>query len=108
MGASGGFRLTKFLCNSKKVLQSIPEDDRRAGVKDKDLVGKLPSENTLGVHWNIETDAFEFRINLKQEPLTRRGTLSLLSSVHDPLGFAAPFLIPGKLLVQQLCRGNLG
>ena len=41
MCASGGFRLTKFLCNSKKVLQSIPEDDRRAGVKDKDLVGKL-------------------------------------------------------------------
>ena len=50
MCASGGFRLTKFLCNSKKVLQSIPEDDRRAGVKDKDLVGKLLSENTLGVH----------------------------------------------------------
>ena len=47
---ASGFRLTKFLCNSKKVLQSIPEDDRRAGVKDKDLVGKLPSENTLGVH----------------------------------------------------------
>ena len=58
MCASGGFRLTKFLCNSKKVLQSIPEDDRRAGVKDKDLVGKLPSENTLGVHWNTETDTF--------------------------------------------------
>ena len=108
MCASGGFRLTKFLCNSKKVLQSIPEDDRRAGVKDKDLVGKLPSENTLGVHWNTETDTFEFRINLKQKPLTRRGTLSLLSSVYDPLGFAAPFFIPGKLLIQQLCKGNLG
>ena len=61
---ASGFRLTKFLCNSKKVLQSIPEDDRRAGVKDKDLVGKLPSENTLGVHWKTETDTFEFRINL--------------------------------------------
>ena len=29
MCASGGFRLTKFLCNSKKVPPSIPEDDRR-------------------------------------------------------------------------------
>ena len=75
MCASGGFRLTKFLCNSKKVLQSIPEDDRRAGVKDKDLVGKLLSENTLGVHQNTKTHTFEFRINLKQKPLTRRETL---------------------------------
>ena len=38
MCASGGFRLKKFLCNSKKVLQSIPKDDKRADVKDKNLV----------------------------------------------------------------------
>ena len=72
------------------------------------MVGKLPSENTLDVHWNTETDTFESRINLKQKPLTTRGTLPLFSCVYDPLGFAAPFLITGKLLIQQLCRGNLG
>ena len=31
----------------------------------------------------------------------------MLSSVYDPLGFAAPFLILEKLLIQQLCKGNL-
>ena len=71
------------------------------GVKVRDLVGKPPSKNTLGVHWNRETNTFEFRMNLKQKPLTRRGALSLLSSVCDPFGFAAPFLTPGKLLIQQ-------
>ena len=35
------------------------------GLKDKNLVGKLPSENTLGVNWNTETNTFEFRTNLK-------------------------------------------
>ena len=79
-----------------------------AGVKDRDLVGKLPSENTLGVHWNTETNTFEFIIKLKQKPLTRRGTLSLFSSVYDPFEFAAPFLSPEKLLIQQLCRRNIG
>ena len=44
---AGGSRLTKFLSNSKKVLQSIPEDDKRTGVKDKDLVGNFPSEKLL-------------------------------------------------------------
>ena len=72
------------------------------------MIGKLPSENILGVHWNTETDTFELRINLKQKLLTRRGMLSLLSSVYDPFGFAFPLLIPGKLFIQQRCRGNLG
>ena len=51
MCASGGFRLIKFLCNSKNFLQSIPEDDRRGRVKDKEFIGKLQSENTVGIHW---------------------------------------------------------
>ena len=72
------------------------------------MVGKLPSEKTFGVHWNTETDTSELKINLKQKSLTRRETLSLLSSVYDPLGSATPFLIPGKLLIQQLCKGYLG
>ena len=84
MSASDRFRL-KFLSNSKKVLQSIPEDDRRSEVKDKDLVGNLPSENTVGACQNTKTNTFEFRINLKQKPLTRRRTLCLLSPVYDPL-----------------------
>ena len=34
MCASGGFKLTKFLSNSKEVSQSIDEADRRQGVTD--------------------------------------------------------------------------
>ena len=49
MCASGGFKLTKFLSNSKQVLQSIDEADRRQGVKDKDLLDDLPAEQALGV-----------------------------------------------------------
>ena len=32
----------------------------------------------------------------------------MLSSVYDPLGFAASLLTPEELLIQKLCRGNLG
>ena len=61
-----GFKLTKFLSNNKRVLQSIPEKDRRKGVKDKDLVGDLPSEQALGVLWKNEADNFGFKVTLKQ------------------------------------------
>lgn len=36
---------------------------------------------------SIETDAFQFRITLKDRPLTHRGVLATVSSIYDPLGF---------------------
>ena len=34
MCAAGGFNLTKFICNRKNVLMSVPDIHRRKGVKD--------------------------------------------------------------------------
>ena len=108
MRESGGFKLTKFLSNSKQVLQSIDEADRRQGVKDKDLMGDLPADRALGVLWDTKTDKFGFRVTLRSKSWTRSGQLSVISSVYDPLGFATPFLLQGKLVIQQLCKENLG
>lgn len=91
MYSSVDFVLTKFLSNNKRVLLSILEEDRR-GVRDKDLVGDLPLEQVLRVLWNIETDYFGFKVNLKQKPMTRR-LLPIISSIYVPLGLAAPFLL---------------
>ena len=96
------FVITKGSCSS------FLKKDRRKGVKDKDLVSDLSSEQALGVLWNSETDYFGFKVTLKQKPITRRGLLSIISSVYDPLGLPAPFLPQGKLINQELCRANLG
>ena len=53
MCQEGGFNMTKFASNSKKVLQSIPEKDRKMGIKNSDLLGSLPKERALGVLWNV-------------------------------------------------------
>ena len=58
--------------------------------------------------WNTETDNFGFNVTLKQKPMTRRGLLSIISSVYDPLGLGAPILLQGRLLNEKLCRANLG
>lgn len=41
---------------------------------------------------------------VKERPLTRRGILSVVSSVYDPIGFLAPFTLPVKLMLQNLCK----
>ena len=44
----------------------------------------------------------------RDRPCTRRGILSAVSSLYDLLGMAAPFILPAKLLLQDLCRRGLG
>lgn len=101
----GGFNLTQWISNSREVLQSIPEELKSKHLYELDLDrDKLPMERALGLQWCIETDTFKFKLKVKEQPHTKRGMLSIISSVYDPLGFLAPFILPAKLLLQELCR----
>ena len=83
MCADGGFRLTKFVSNRIEVLDSIPEEDKRIGMKDVCLNRgtSFPTENALGVNWDIESDTLVFKLNLDGKPTTRRQMLSMISKI---------------------------
>ena len=105
----GGFLLNKWISNSRRVLAVIPEVDRAKEVMNLDLDKDiLPVERVLGVHWCIQSDTFGFRINLKHQPCTRRGILSTVSSIYDPLGMVAPVVLTAKKILQDLCREKIG
>ena len=83
-------------------------EDRAKGIKELNLEkDEMPMERALGVGSCIESDAFKFRIVMQDRPLMRRGILSTVSSVYDPLGFLAPLLLVVKGLPQDLCRGKV-
>ena len=84
----GGFRLTKWLSNDKEVLEHIPSEERAKVVLDLAEIG-VSCERILGVQWNFQEDYFQFNISLTNKPCTRRGILSMISSLFDPLGFVA-------------------
>ena len=105
----GGFELTKWVSNSVDVISSIPEEDRAKQVKNLDLThDALPVERALGITWDVQFDSFTFEIHLKEKPLTKRGILSIVGSVYDPFGFASPFTIVARKLMQDLTRAKLG
>jgi hypothetical protein len=58
------------------------------------------------MQWCIESNTFQFRISIQDKPLTRRGILSTISSVYDPLGLVSPFLLIGKTILQELCKAG--
>jgi len=86
----------------------MPAEDRSKDLKDLDLRHDiLPVQRSLGTYWCIESDTIGFRIKLKDKPLTRRGILSTVSSVYDPLGIVAPVILVGKQLLQELCHDGI-
>ena len=103
--SKGGLDLHKFSSNSKFVMQYVSER------YDSELSTDLPGptvERLLGVVWCVESDTLQFRIVVDSKPFTRRGILSTVSSIYDPLGFVGPFVLEGKRILQYMCQSSCG
>lgn len=108
MLSKGGFRLHKWMSNSRAVLDTIPNEDRAKVIKTLDLGASLPVERALGVQWDAERDVLGVQIRELEPVYTRRGVLSTMSSVYDPLGFVGPYVLLAKILFQEECRLEKG
>ena len=108
---SCGMTITKFISNSKYVLDSITEEER---AKDLDLAGleakeNLPLVKTLGVVWIGSDDLFTF-VAQPPDPSTRwtkRTTLQTTARLYDPLGFLSPYILRARLESQEYWRHEL-
>ena len=105
LAAEGGFNLTKWTSNHPDVLKTIPVADRSKKAQVCDL--ETPKEDrALGVNWHVHDDKLGYHVKKMEKPLTRRGILSMLSSVYDPLGIASPFVLKARKIVQDLCQAK--
>ncbi|XP_030843562.1 uncharacterized protein LOC115924830 [Strongylocentrotus purpuratus] len=106
--SKGGFKLTKWSSNRREVLDSIPKEEHAVELKDLDLQREvLPTERALGVRWDPENDQLGFKLKEMSRKATRRNILSVMSSVYDPFGLAAPFVLKAKIILQELCQAKL-
>ncbi|XP_064628046.1 uncharacterized protein LOC135487854 [Lineus longissimus] len=103
----GGFRITGWLSNKREVLAAVSETERKHPTLDLDL-DDLPVERALGVLWDIEKDVFRFRVLKPERPATKRGILSTISSLYDPIGFVCPVVLEAKRIMQVLWKMQIG
>ena len=78
--------LTKFVSNSKKVLEQMPKEDLATAVN---IYEELPVHKPLFVYWDVTADVL--KVNMKKKPCTRRGLLFMIGQTYDPLGIIQPF-----------------
>ena len=96
-----GVRLHKIASNSPDVLSEFPEADLASQPQSIEL-GDCTTHGALGVSWNTRTDEFLFSIDVPDKPFTRRGVLSTVNTLFDPLKVAAPIVLTGRLLQRAL------
>ncbi|KAL1280079.1 hypothetical protein QQF64_014679 [Cirrhinus molitorella] len=101
--AESNLRLHKFASNSQTVMEAFTPEDCAPVIKDLDLSGETsPTQRSLGLLWEIMTDTFTYSVSTVTKPFTRRGVLSTVNSVFDPLGLLAPVTIQGRALLREL------
>ncbi|XP_052792080.1 uncharacterized protein LOC128226231 [Mya arenaria] len=94
------YGLRKAVQTAEKDIQNL--DDLGGDLKSLDLsVDPLPALRSLGLAWDLKKDTFIFNIEMENKPFTRRGVLSMVNSIYDPLGFIAPITITGKILLRE-------
>ena len=101
--SKSNLRLHKIAANNKEVMDAFPSSDHASDLKDLDLhTDTLPLQRSLGIDWNLKTDCFLFNVSSETKPYTRRGVLSTINSLYDPLGFVAPVTVQGKAILREL------
>jgi len=65
----GGFHLTNFASNSRKILTTLPERERANPALNLDL-DQLPVGLALGLHWDAESDKILFKVVPTNKPPT--------------------------------------
>ena len=100
---SANLRLHKIVSNNPSVVEAFDQIDRASDLKDLDLGHDIiPTQRSLGVFWDLATDTFTFKVKVGDKPFTKRGVLSVINGIFDPLGFAAPVCIMGKKLLRDM------
>jgi hypothetical protein len=87
----GYLRLHKFASNSFEVMSAFPSSDLATNLKYLDLEANTkPLQHSLGLIWDLNTDMFLFQLSPDNKPVTRRGILSTVNSIYDPICYKPP------------------
>ena len=105
---NGNLRLHKVTSNKEEVMNAFGCEDLAKDLKGLDFEqDNLPMQRSLGLYRDLSTDSYTFRVSTDRVGHSRRDVLSLVNSVFDPLGFAAPVTLQGKLFLRHFLSGTI-
>lgn len=99
----GGFNLTKWSSNNANVLENNETIINTQSIS-LNMEGQL---KTLGLFWDCKSNTLNYKAQIGNPKLTKRGILSSISKIFDPLGLLSPIVIKSKMLLQEMWKNKL-
>ncbi|XP_070196539.1 uncharacterized protein [Littorina saxatilis] len=105
----GNLRLHKIASNDSRVMSSLSTTQvvKSSSVEDGQDQSKRSIERALGIRWNLETDTLHFVHETKATQVPKRGVLSTVASIFDPLGLVSPIILRGRQILQEACKEGI-
>lgn len=97
-----GLELKKWSSNEPDVLNAVPADHCVNYPHSFDAADDSGIK-VLGLQWHPTNDSFSCALRLNLLPIicTKRGLLSMIARIYDPLGLFAPAIFHGKCIMQR-------
>ena len=92
-------RLHKIKSNSGEVIRSFPPEE--VSQPQETSLGEYETTSVLGMMWNLTTDTLELSIGIPTRCFTKRGVVSTVNSVYDPIGIASPVILVGRIIQRE-------
>jgi hypothetical protein len=94
-----GLELKKWASNSPELLDLMKPEDCSVDLLTFDQENSV---QVLGMRWNPSEDFFSFYTNDFRLILTKRGVLSMIARIFDPLDLLSPTTFYAKTIMQRL------
>ena len=97
------FELHKWNSNIPQLeAKEMPEVQEDQSYAKQQLMVKSRKSKLLGFKWNKHRDILAVTFPADNTPTTKRGILSKLSKMYDPLGLVSPLALESKLVFRDV------
>jgi len=103
--ARSGLELKKWASNTPELLEHLRPEDCSGNPL---AFEQNDATHVLGMRWNHDQDYFSFTINNFKMIPTKRGVLSMIARIFDPLGLLAPAIFYAKSIMQRVWVAQIG
>ena len=102
------FKLHKWHSNERELEATQAQDADPTYAKQQLGTTEGGDSSILGLEWNKEGDTVSVKMPTEKTVSTKRGILAKLAKIYDPLGFASPLTLTGKLIYRAACDTKNG
>ena len=102
------FKLHKWHSNERELEATQAQDGDPTYAKQQLGTPEGGDSSILRLEWNKERDTVSVKMPTEKTVSTKRGILAKLARTYDPLGFASPLTLTGKLIYRAACDTKNG